>query len=790
MELETLSKQIGDARYRGSAVYNLAYCYVEGLGAQESLSKGIELLHEASGCGSLKAQMYLVRLHTAHGRLGGLDESAFLRWAPETVQESDKRCLQVLQSLDHDAFARLKKDWGTNRSLRLDEGVSSEYEGPRYTVASTCESLTWRAKLLHFASATNIVQLACQMISVEASSIERVNAYGQTPLIVACQSGSFEVATLLLEHGAESETRDCDGFTALHWLISFSDIEKRKLAPLLAGKFQDPDVFGQLPQGLSEIPAPNILGGPMATGTPLHWAVAYRDFVAVDILISMGANATARKGLETRSPLELACTHHAAEIVHRMLREPSAKAIATQYQPLSDEKLYVNLMFWVVSGTSRFESLIKVGVAFEKEMEETMGYLVDTGVAVDSVLQRSPSDPLKMSAPFATAAHQCHAGVMRAGLKNGFGQHLDTTFAMASSGGPAMSLAIAHMDRDMFATLLDAGASVTWRNFYGQSALSLVAKETDDVWFAMKLLEKGVLIDDPRDRLSPFYIATYQGNLKMAKFLWDRGAKRDSRNEIGLTILGFLIQARTRNAVRCIRFILSLPDRDESIGFEVLHNDVTQHRSSALHFALVSEDATDAISEDPESIETSRLVVSLLLQKYSAQEHVNSKTGPHHDVPLGTAVEVGNHYVVRLLLEAGADPNAEDEYSRRPLDKLYWRYCYPATLSYLKAISPENRNELAKRLAYVNKDTSEILSLLTSHGAQPNVFRFPLWHQTDPGYRNVDWVMARLKEEREKPPATESDIPIWGGLPIRIPEKPMQFEEQRRQAEHDAKGKK
>ena len=49
---------------------------------------------------------------------------------------------------------------------------------------------------------------------------------------------------------------------------------------------------------------------------------------------------------------------------------------------------------------------------------------------------------------------------------------------MASSGGPAMSLAIAHMDRDMFATLLDVGASATWRNFYGQSALSPAAKET------------------------------------------------------------------------------------------------------------------------------------------------------------------------------------------------------------------------------------------------------------------------------------------------------------------------
>ena len=441
----------------------------------------------------------------------------------------------------------------------------------------------------------------------------------------------------------------------------------------------------------------------------------------------------------------------------------------------------------MVSSKSRFSSLIQLGIAFEKKIEETMRHLVEAGVAVNSVLIQS--DQLKISAPFAVAFHQCHAEIMRAGLKNGFGQYLETTFGTASSGGPAMSLAIADGDRDMFATLLDAGASVTWRNIYKQSALGLVALETDDVWFALKLLEKGVPVEDPECKLSPFFGAVYKGNLNVAKLLWDRGARRDSRNEVGLTILGYLIQTRTRNAVRCIRFILSLPDRDESNGFEVCHHDVTQFRSSALHTALNSEITSGIMSEDPEIMETSRLVVSLLLQKYSAPEHLNNNIGPHYDVPLGAAVEEGNHYVVRLLLEAGADPNAEDEYGRRPLDKLYWRYCYPSTLDYLKSVPADDRNELAQRLAYVNQNTSEIMSLLKSYSAQPNVFRFPPWLESDLGYRDVDWVMARLKETRDKPEVIEDDNdgPVWGNLPIRIPEKPWRLEYRKRLAEYNEK---
>ena len=705
------------------------------------------------------------------------------------MQENRKQSLQVLQSVDSDAWLKLKKDWGTDRSLQLETVSVEGHENQSNIDLHVCEGRGWRAKLLHFASATGMTQLARDMVLLEERSIESRNMYGQTPLIVAFQSGSLEIVLFLLKRGADIEARDAHGFTALHWLVSFSDSEKTKLASHLPRPIEGVNFFGQIPIPISsENPSPNLQGGPVVTGTPLHWAVAYLDTIAVNILLDLGADASRQQRTETRSPFEQACSAHAAGIIDRLLKETSIKTSITQYQNFGGG-LYVNPMFWVLAGSSRFVCLLKHGFSFQQEVERVMGHLVGVGVAVDAVLQKDSASP-KMSAPFATAYHRCPVELMRAGLKNGFRSYLDTTFGMATSGGPAMSLAIAHNDRELFSTLLEAGASVEWRNVYKQSALSMVAKETDDVWFATRLLEKGVPVDDAEDPMSAFFFATYSGNLNVARFLWTKGARRDSRDPRGKTILGSLIQMRTRNAANCVRFILGLPDRNESDGFIVFHaTDGTGHKASAFHIALVSSESSEVLSEDPDTIETSRFIVSLLLQKYAATAYINSTAGAHYGVPLGAAVEIGNHHVVRLLLEAGANPNAEDEYSRRPLDLLYWRYCYPATLDYIKEVSPDDKPELTKRLSNVNQHTSEILSLLKSYGAEPNIFRFPAWHQSHPGYRNVEWVIARLNERRDSPSLDDSEKPSWGGLPISIPERPMQFERLRILAKQEKKNK-
>ncbi|ERF77249.1 hypothetical protein EPUS_05818 [Endocarpon pusillum Z07020] len=779
-ELERLGVQDEDQGRAGIATYNLGYCYIAGIGVNEDIEVGIKKMEQAAKLGCERARKQLLRYYASEKVLDNLQQTNFALWSEDSLEERDKPALRMLATVAPDVHSHLRAQWALDRALVLDNASA--------TTTVDRPLMTWRAQLLHFAASNDMPELLEQMLQAEPAIINAKNHYGQTPLIAACQSANLGIALYLLNNGSDVNARDEHGFTASHWLISFSHGEKQTIATSLGAENVDPNVYGLWPEALKEGP-PNLHGGPAINGAPLHWAIACSDLAAVELLIGMGASASQLTQYRP-TPLEYACRLSEASILLRLLEDAATKLAVAEYLPLqgSSGMIQINALFWVLCGTSQLARLIRHGRDFDKKTEQTIRCLIEAGCSCEGVLLAQSS---KMSAPFATAFHHCNAEIMRAGLAHGFAPYIDTTFGKAASGGPAMSLALAHRDRKMFQYLLTAGASLTWRNLNKQPPLSMAAKETDDEWFAERLLEKGVELDDTEGPITAFWTAVYCGNLNMARFLWEKGAKRDSRNKLnGTTVLGQLVGFRTQNASERIRFILDLPDRDEGDGFEVLQStDYNHDRISALHLACSPYASTAPFTEDPETEEGCRLVLSLLLRKFGAPEYVNSTLGPHHDVPLGLAVEIGNHHAVRLLLEAGADPNAQDEYSRTPLDKLYWRYCYPATLDVLVEVRDDKR-KVAQRLAYVNRNTSEVLSLLTSYGAKANVFRFPSWHQSDPGYRSPDWVLARLQENAERPPVDHT-TPMWGGMPISIPERPMQFEARRRLAEQqEAKNEK
>lgn len=224
-----------------------------------------------------------------------------------------------------------------------------------------------------------------------------------------------------------------------------------------------------------------------------------------------------------------------------------------------------------------------------------------------------------------------------------------------------------------------------------------------------------------------------------------------------------------------IDLLLTLPDRG-SDGFIVFK--ANGNKFSALHLAL------HLITENPDETEVTRLIISILLQKYHDKKYLDSTEGPHHTTALAMAIEVGNHRVVQSLLEAGADPNIQDGYGRTPLDKLYWRNCYPALTEAMKKVDINDNLRVGRTLNLVSSNASEVLSLLTSFGPKPNAFQFPAWFEKDPGYRSLDWVIERLKETRnpERQRNVESTTPNWGGFPINLPERPMQFSKADRSA--------
>lgn len=752
-----------------TALYNLGYCYIDGIGTTVNVEQGIVHIEDAARRGCVPAQKFILGLHAAEGQYPNLDEVSLLDWCTATIRRYQQLPPRMWNILGAELKRNLQRE---QSSLRLAQFANlSAPPTNEYAVESQL------IEALEAAIIANDTQLLQEILDNNSIPVNARNSYGQTLLISACQASNFEAAMVLIRRGVDVDAVDRDGFGALHWLIAFERDQQQALVQDLV-----PKDIKVLPSGTragsSSVPY-NLYGGPWVSGTPLHWAISCGDLHAVELLVCLRPDHI-RRPEQMLSPLDYACYLCDVAIIRKLIADPTANVDAAEYCPMAPENtsVVVNSLFYLLKGGSRFERLERQGRDYQSKTEEAIKCLVEAGASCEAVLK---AGPLKMSAPFATAYHHCNADILQSGLRHGFLPYVNTTFGGASSGGPAMSLAIAQQDGEMFRCLLEAEASVTWRNQYKQDALALVAKELDDTWFAQELLQRGVPIDDEEGPMTPFSTAVYCGNLKVAKYLWEKGANKDSRSRSnGMTVLGHLIGLRTTNAAQRIKFVLGLPDGEGADGFITFLPKDHAEGFSALHQACSPYQSTVPFSEDPESEETCRFTLSLLLQKYNTPEHLNSTAGPHHDVPLGIAVEVGNHHAVKLLLEAGARPSARDEYGRTPLDKLYWRYCFPATLDVLKSARNDTRT-LAERLKFVNQNTSDIYSLLTSYKAEAHVFRFPAWFKEDSGYRSLQWVQARLEEDANRPP-TDPTKPTWGGMPITIPENPMQWRNEERVA--------
>lgn len=609
---------------------------------------------------------------------------------------------------------------------------------------------------------------------------ERIYATGDYPLLLACHHGKLEIAKALLRRGANPKQQHAKtGATALHWLVAFEPHAKEEIASLLLENGADFDAVAEMgPVAFTRNVFEMQLGG-----SPLHWAVAGDDVAALKILIYSGADMGVRFketgvgiGLNV---LEFACSLSRSTCLACLLELEVGKTLATKFRDLDNggQRVTVNSLFWVLQIKQRWTRLLESGPEFQRNSQETMRLLIENGATPDCVLKVNAGriSEARMSAVFAAAYHQCNAELLGAGLGLGFAQGIDSTFGMASSGGTALHLAITHRDRAMFAMLLANGANIHARDLYTTTPLFRVAKETDDVFYAEKLLEAGAKVDPDNDEdIAPYEAAIHAGHFKVAKCLFDNGANRDrmrKRGMVEVTALGAMLEMNTTNAAKAVAFILSLPDR-ASDGFTVKRYG--EHRTSAFHAACTP------MSEDPHDFNISNIIISQLLSKYKERRHLDNTDGPHKSTVIGMAAEVGNYKLVGLLLDKGADPNIADEYGRKPLDLLYWRYCYPSLTPLLGDLSDadiEDKLLVLKNLKFVNRNTSEVLSILKSYGAEANVFRFPQWHQADSNYRKVDWVVQRLKENRseERRRIPTDGTPSWGGVPIRVPEHSMQF---------------
>lgn len=94
-----------------------------------------------------------------------------------------------------------------------------------------------------------------------ACDVDEKDAYGNTPLHIACQNGHFDLAHLLLARQASLNVRNDTGNTPLHYAFGFKYIE---LGEFLRGKGADDRILNGRGESCYTIFAQEQLKGPVA----------------------------------------------------------------------------------------------------------------------------------------------------------------------------------------------------------------------------------------------------------------------------------------------------------------------------------------------------------------------------------------------------------------------------------------------------------------------------------------------------------------------------------------------
>lgn len=130
--------------------------------------------------------------------------------------------------------------------------------------------------------------------------INSVDKKGNTPLHYALSFSNFEMATVLIEAGANLSQRNSNGYSPLHLAIqSHSPIDMIKILLLKGADVNIKDLDGS---------------------TPLHEAVINGDMSVIEILIDYGADITAKDYMGD-TPLDLAIAFKKKDAIEFLQRK-------------------------------------------------------------------------------------------------------------------------------------------------------------------------------------------------------------------------------------------------------------------------------------------------------------------------------------------------------------------------------------------------------------------------------------------------------------------------------------
>ncbi|MCU1385142.1 MAG: hypothetical protein JWL71_3839, partial [Acidobacteria bacterium] len=168
----------------------------------------------------------------------------------------------------------------------------------------------------------------CAMVAISLTTLTHAAPLGAAAFVDAAMNGNRDAVRSLLKDGADVNTTQADGMTALHWAAQKGDVELAKMllyasanlqattriggyTPLLiASKNGDAPMIDTLATAGADANATTINGT-----TPLMLAAAAGKPAAVKALLAHGANVNAREAVKGESALTFAAAFGRADVI-------------------------------------------------------------------------------------------------------------------------------------------------------------------------------------------------------------------------------------------------------------------------------------------------------------------------------------------------------------------------------------------------------------------------------------------------------------------------------------------
>ena len=337
------------------------------------------------------------------------------------------------------------------------------------------------------------VVLAVAAASIGASRAELAVASTDAPVADAAERGDLETVRALLRQGADANTAQSDGMTALHWAASNNDLEIARTllyagatarattrlggyTPLhLASRAGHPEVASALLEAGADPDAFTTTGV-----TAMHFAADADAPGVVLALVAHGGNVNAPDGFSRRTPLMFAAVRGADSAVRALLDAGADASLVTaikDYEAL-DESLRAE---------QRQRARVRAA-AEEPEEEEEQPEAPGQGPEPAPGQPRTPAQPAPAGAtPSETPADSAAKPAPEPPIKA-----LSSAQQIGKQGGfTALHYAAREGHRSTAGLLLDGGADLDQPTAGDQTSPMLVAVINGNYDLARDLLERG-----------------------------------------------------------------------------------------------------------------------------------------------------------------------------------------------------------------------------------------------------------------------------------------------------------